>query len=83
MTVLRSWRTEWRRADLYTITGVILAVVAFNVFRMTLMGLSRNAYLLIHGPLGADVFNSLILIVAAAAAWPPSSHANQARTSAV
>lgn len=69
MTVMRASRPDWRKADLWTVPVVVAGVVFLNVLRMTLMGVSPELYLLIHGPAGVNVTNSLILVLAIGAAW--------------
>jgi hypothetical protein len=73
MTVVRASRPGWLRSDLGIAFGVVIAVIALNVLRMGLMGLSRDAYLLLHGPVGANVFNTLILVTAISAGWYASA----------
>jgi hypothetical protein len=69
MTIIRASRASWRKADLSMVPLVIIGVATLNVFRMTLMGISRELYFFMHGPAGTNVINSFILIVAIAAAW--------------
>ena len=69
MTVLRASRPQWRKADLRMLPVVVGGVVLLNVVRMTLMGVSPGLYLLVHGPAGVNVTNSLVLVLAIGAAW--------------
>jgi hypothetical protein len=69
MTVVRASRPEWRREDMAIAFGVVVTVIILNILRMGLMGLSREAYLLIHGPVGANVFNTLVLLTTISAGW--------------
>jgi hypothetical protein len=69
MTVVRAARAEWRWADVPTALVVVTSVVALNVVRMTLMGLSAEWYDLAHGPIGAQIHNALVLLVAISAGW--------------
>ena len=68
LTIARARHPSWQRADLGAAALVCAAVVALNVFRISLMGLGENWLRLVHGPVGANVFNIAILIVAAAVA---------------
>lgn len=82
MTVVRALRPAWRWTDLPMALGVAAFVITANVTRMALMGISRESYLLVHGPVGANVTNTLILVAALAAAWrtlafvPASAHSS-------
>jgi hypothetical protein len=69
MTVVRASRPEWQWRDLTIALGVVIAVIALNILRMAMMGLSRDAYLLLHGPVGANVFNIVILLTSLSAGW--------------
>jgi len=69
MTVVRASRPSWRMADLTMVPVVVVGIVLLNVLRMTLMGVSRETYLFIHGSAGTDVTHCLILILAITAAW--------------
>jgi exosortase/archaeosortase family protein len=68
VTIARGLRPSWKRADLGAVLFVCTAVVILNVLRISLMGLGREWLQLIHGPVGANVFNVAILVVAAATA---------------
>jgi hypothetical protein len=69
MTVVRAVRAEWRWADVPMALVVVTSVVALNVLRMTLMGLSAEWYALAHGPIGAQFHNAFVLLVAISAGW--------------
>jgi hypothetical protein len=69
MAIVRAYRPAWRPADLLSALSVAVLTVAMNTLRLALMGTSREAYFLLHSPVGALVVNSFILIVAIAAAW--------------
>jgi hypothetical protein len=62
---------------------VLLSVIALNVLRMSLMGISRESYLFFHGPVGANVVNTLILAVAIAAGSRAVAPAAAPRTTPV
>jgi hypothetical protein len=69
LTLVRVGRVYWRKTDLYMMPIVIAGVFVINVLRMTLMGINPEMYLVLHGALGANVTNTLILAMAVAAAW--------------
>lgn len=69
MTVVHARRPTWRWQDLPIALAVVGFAVILNVTRMALMGLSRESYLIFHGPVGAHVYTVLVLIVAMAAGW--------------
>lgn len=74
MAMVRAYRPSWRKTDLAMVPVVVSGVILLNVLRMALMGVSRQLYFFIHSPAGADVTNSLILIVAITAAWRTLAH---------
>jgi len=69
MTAVRASRPCWRWTDLPVALVLIGFVIAVNVARMALMGVNREYYLFLHGPVGVNVVNSLILVAALIAAW--------------
>jgi hypothetical protein len=69
LTLVRAGRVYWRKTDLYMMPIVIAGVVVINVLRMTLMGINREMYLVLHGALGANVTNTVTLAMAIVAAW--------------
>jgi hypothetical protein len=68
MTLVRMVRPSWDRFDLVTAAVLVIFVISTNVMRIALMGISPEAYSLVHGPVGSNVANALILIGALAAA---------------
>ena len=54
---------RWAPSDLVWSALTCLAVVAVNIARMSLTGLSRGNYEVIHGPWGAEIFNYIIIAV--------------------
>jgi hypothetical protein len=69
MTVVRAARPEWRWAEVPMALVVATSVIALNVLRMTLMGLSPEWYALFHGPIGGQIHSALVLLVAISAGW--------------
>jgi hypothetical protein len=54
---------RWSRADLQWCTLAVISVIAVNVTRMGLMGLSDTYYRAIHSPWGDALANALILCI--------------------
>lgn len=69
MTIVRAYRPAWQWTDMTSAAAVVVSVIGLNVTRMALMGFSRNSYLFFHESAGAEVFNALVLLAAASAAW--------------
>lgn len=68
MVVARALRPAWRWADLPAGLAVAGVAVAANAIRLALMGLSAGSYDRVHGVVGANVFNVVLLLVTVAIA---------------
>jgi hypothetical protein len=69
ITVTRALRLQWKWSELPAAIFVCVSVVLLNVLRMALMGFGPQWFSLVHGPIGANVFNVAILGMAAATAF--------------
>jgi hypothetical protein len=69
LTMVRACRPSWQWTDLPMALVVATFVIGVNIVRLALMGISRDSYLLLHGPVGAYATSVLILFAASAAAW--------------
>lgn len=65
LVVAKGFHPAWHGSDIVAVAILGCSVVALNVGRMALMTLDAEDYALIHGALGADVFNLLLLAVSA------------------
>ena len=74
MAMVRACRPCWRKTDMAMVPIVVIGVVLLNVLRLALMGSAANFIFFIHSTAGANVTNSLILIVAITAAWRTLGH---------
>lgn len=69
LVVAKGFHPAWRGTDTIAAAVLVCSVVALNAGRMALMTLDAEDYALIHGALGADVFNLLLLAVSGLVAW--------------
>jgi hypothetical protein len=55
---------RWKPRDLFWCGGVSAAMIAANVIRLSLMGLSAGYYTAIHNPWGENIVNLIVLSLA-------------------
>ena len=63
VTISASVRHEWRAQDIFWCLLACSSVVAVNVIRISLMGLSSAHYQMLHAPLADSVSNIIILVL--------------------
>jgi hypothetical protein len=63
VTISASVRHEWRAQDIFWCLLACSSVVAVNVIRISLMGLSSAHYHMLHTPLAEIVLNIIILVL--------------------
>ncbi|MFL5295927.1 MAG: hypothetical protein ACJ798_06045 [Phenylobacterium sp.] len=71
VAVVRSFRPQPRRSELYALAGVFISVVAINLVRLSLMAQTIEMYHLVHGDLGQGVVNAVITLTGLA--WAAAS----------
>lgn len=67
-TILRTQLLHWSRTITLSLIPLVVAVVAVNIGRLTMMARSQEAYFFYHDGLGADIINAAILLIALAIA---------------
>ena len=63
VTISAYVRHEWRLQDIFWCLLACSSVVAVNVIRISLMGLSSAHYQMLHAPLAESVLNIIILVL--------------------
>jgi len=70
--IARAVRPAWQARDVLALFAVGSLILTTNTLRLALMGLGEDTYQLVHGWVGANVFNVGLLVAIAAIALRPS-----------
>lgn len=68
LVIAKGMRPHWISFDVFAIVAVAVGVVSLNTVRVALMAGDPQSYELVHGAVGADAFNLILLALSGAIA---------------